>query len=566
MSRIRLTYILLFLGLVTASCNQNESPNLEQNDCSLWEKPQLDSAFRSLRKEAKHVNQLIEFGQLDEGQDFTQKLLPLIDCHSNFEFLYRTIESHLLFQEDKFQGAVKSTKRALTLAEDQDSLHLQRQALIGLAKVYSKAEMEDTAYAYFQKAIALYTDRGLPYDTLGLSQNMVANLIDMGRLDEADSIIHLVIDQADSTNRLLLLINKGFIEDLRENYDSSWQYTLQSWELAEALNDSISMAYIMRNQSSILYEIGDLDSAFWMFVKSADLMSSLQNNKYSERIAAIELEFEDLKRDQALQDLEEQSEQDRLYRFYLISLTLALLLGIIFIYLFFRNRIINQRKLQRESELRIQKEMELASIHSTLEAIDEKRKRVAMDLHDGIGVLASTARLRVSQVTKRLKDEQLRSVLEDSSEALLEITKDVKRIAHNMMPSTLHKLGLRAACDDLAERLAEASGIQIHTHLGGLDSSGLGAQRISIYRIMQEMLNNGIKYSNATEISLKATAEGSNLHLQYTDNGVGTDAQRLESGNGMRTMQSRVERLKGSLRLKTEPGKGMDIQILIPRE
>ncbi|GAB5540147.1 MAG: hypothetical protein Salg2KO_22500 [Salibacteraceae bacterium] len=232
----------------------------------------------------------------------------------------------------------------------------------------------------------------------------------------------------------------------------------------------------------------------------------------------------------------------------------SLLLGL---FLVVRSRLIAMRNLRAEEHKRFEKEKELAALHSSVQALEEERQRVAMDLHDGIGVLTNAAKLWVSQVEGAIESVDQKEKLIETKEVLTQISNDVRRIAHNMMPSSLSKLGLKVAIEELAESVQTASNIHIETDMDAVPWENDDAKNLTLYRIVQELINNGIKHSKAEVISIELRSYNDHVMLTYEDDGVGLNTNDSDKkGNGLGTMRSRIEYAGGEMHLRKGNAKG----------
>jgi len=308
----------------------------------------------------------------------------------------------------------------------------------------------------------------------------------------------------------------------------------------------MDIAHVLNNIAYADYHLGNYKDAFIMLDSVNDIYSSLHQLDYAANINELELKFMDLEKDAELAELASQTEADRTFKIWLsvVSFLVVSILGSLFVSN--RNRLKNLKRIREEEHLRFQKEKELAALHSSLQALEEERKRVAMDLHDGIGVLASAARLRVSKVNKRIDDATLNKILNETDEVLNTITGDVRRIAHNIMPATLSKLGLKTAIEELLEKSPHSMDIEFKLKLEEVQLPQAKPHDITLYRICQELVNNALKHSQSTLVEISLTQKGNLVTLRYDDNGVGL-SDTNGTGSGLDAMRSRIESLGGRM-------------------
>jgi signal transduction histidine kinase len=199
---------------------------------------------------------------------------------------------------------------------------------------------------------------------------------------------------------------------------------------------------------------------------------------------------------------------------------------------------------------------------------ERERKRIAAELHDSLGqqllIIKNWAVLALSNLDgeKRLKEP-----LDEISSAASHAVEEMRGIAYNLRPYQLEKLGLTAALRGLIGRVAASSNIRFAGEIDNVD--GLFAQEveISIYRIVQEALNNTLKHSQATEGRVLVATNSGRLELLIEDNGRGfipqdgSTPQQSPRGFGLLGITERVRMLGGRVVIQSAPGHGSTIQI-----
>jgi len=188
---------------------------------------------------------------------------------------------------------------------------------------------------------------------------------------------------------------------------------------------------------------------------------------------------------------------------------------------------------------------------------EDERKRFAQDLHDGFGQLISSFNLNLSslETIKKSDSGKRLNIFQTCTSILDDMYIELKNICFNLMPQTLIMEGLSAALKEFATRINQCNKIRVEILLYDMDDRLSQIQEISLYRISQEWINNIIKYSNATHISLQLTKDTQEVTLLIEDNGRGFNKSKLESnpGNGWKNIHSRANLIKGELELDTNP-------------
>jgi signal transduction histidine kinase len=138
---------------------------------------------------------------------------------------------------------------------------------------------------------------------------------------------------------------------------------------------------------------------------------------------------------------------------------------------------------------------------------------------------------------------------------------EMRRVAHNLMPEALMKLGLQQALQDYCEGLSEGQPFVINSQFHGLEKRMDAATEVVVYRIVQELLNNAVKHSGASTILAQVMRQENNLTITVEDDGKGFDKEAVVQGAGLKNIRSRVDYLKGQLDIQTKDGKGTSVHI-----
>lgn len=205
---------------------------------------------------------------------------------------------------------------------------------------------------------------------------------------------------------------------------------------------------------------------------------------------------------------------------------------------------------------------------------EEERKRVAREIHDGPAQNLANVVLKAEiceQLIQDGRDNDLKKELLELKEAVRDSLREVRKIIHNLRPMVLDDLGLVPAIKRLAEEIESGeSQVKINILVIGKETRLDTTIEIAVYRVIQEALNNSRKYAEATSTQVKLEFLDDRISAVIEDDGVGFDSrlinERLVSGDhfGLYGMRERVELLGGSFKVRTAPGKGTRVTIIIP--
>jgi len=201
---------------------------------------------------------------------------------------------------------------------------------------------------------------------------------------------------------------------------------------------------------------------------------------------------------------------------------------------------------------------------------DEERRRVAAELHDGLGqslaIIRNCAILGLrDNLPKGVVLEQLEEISAAAAAAMIE----VRQIAHNLRPFELDRLGLISAIESMIQRVSDSTSIVLTTSLDPVDGFLSPEAETSVYRIVQECLNNVIKHSHATAARIEIRKVGIQIAFSMTDNGIGIPASplgtngRKSGGVGLAGIAERIRGLGGSFEIDSRPNQGTKLTIQI---
>lgn len=199
---------------------------------------------------------------------------------------------------------------------------------------------------------------------------------------------------------------------------------------------------------------------------------------------------------------------------------------------------------------RRQKYLELINLHqqklidSEIRTQERERKRIATDLHDGIGASLSSIKMQIADaMNDDAADKGARS--KEINDHLSDVIDDVKRIVYDLHPPGLERYGLHAGLKSLVDRLNKTSDLNvIFDYYGQRDV--VQPVSITIFRIVQELINNTLKHARASEIRIHINEFDDEINIMYEDNGIGMIGSRF-TGLGLHSIESRVRSLNGRM-------------------
>ncbi|HTS28239.1 MAG TPA: ATP-binding protein [Bryobacteraceae bacterium] len=198
---------------------------------------------------------------------------------------------------------------------------------------------------------------------------------------------------------------------------------------------------------------------------------------------------------------------------------------------------------------------------------EDERRKIARELHDDYGQRMAAVLFELSAAAERADTApELHLSLQTIGERLTGLAKDLQQLSRSLHSAVLDKIGLEAAIRSDCNALRQRTGWEVEFHAVGVPRRLPEPVSLAAYRVFQEGLQNAMKHSHTTRLQVRLSAEGGNLMLQVTDSGVGFDTERASQtgGLGLLSMRERVEMIGGTLRIRSEAGRGTQVEAMFP--
>ncbi len=356
-------------------------------------------------------------------------------------------------------------------------------------------------------------------------------------------------------------IINGYSSILNNNFQQAENHLLEGVRIAE--KDSIvdPLLIMYSTLSTIKSAQHDFRTVNLYDQKSDALSESLQEQELSEYAIELETKYETEKKDNQLKLQEVQIKQKNILNYILLGSAVALLVISLLAYRNYKHK----QKLQQQRIAELETEKQLTATEAVLKGEEQERTRLAKDLHDGLGGMLSGIKYSFQTMKGNLvMTPENHQAFERSMDMLDSSIKEMRRVAHNMMPEALVKFGLDTALKDFCNDINQSGALRVTYQSIGLENETIEqTTAITIYRIVQELINNTMKHAAAKTAIVQVTKTDGSISITVEDDGKGFDPVILKTGRGIgwSNIQSRVEYLKGKLDVQSEPGKGTSVLI-----
>ena len=232
-----------------------------------------------------------------------------------------------------------------------------------------------------------------------------------------------------------------------------------------------------------------------------------------------------------------------------VTVSICLSIGVMYAHKLFRyiDRLNHQRTLLNKRILT-----------AVLRTEEKARSRFSKELHDGLGPLLSSAKMSLTALSRDEHNAEQREIIDNTTYVIEEAIRSLREISNNLSPHVLNDFGLARGVQNFIDKSVAMHDVKIRF------TTNLRSERydtdveVILYRVICELINNSLKHSGCTSINLSLSQNGSELTLDYSDNGRGFNPQAMmDCGMGLSNINSRVSSLNGTFDIRSSKGRGM---------
>ena len=562
---------------------------------SVYSESSLNKILQKARKERDHTTLANVYFKLGE---FEEKVL--VNPERAFEYYTRSVDYYKIIKDTMQLNLVKeriasryvesgSYEEALQLYKElreyykgEGNLYMQTKLTGLLSDIYNLKGDVENEFNYINAAKRL---NNTLRDTSFMIDNMLRTVKYYQFLNEPDTALaialrslstSLIADDRKYTSRSLFHVGNLYKE--KSNFLNAEKYLQRSLEHESSKLYNEDKLNTYRDLAYCYERLGDFKRAYLFSTRYEMLKDSIMNHERVIAESNIIIKYKTEAKEKEIQNLEKENEEaiikSKQQKRALTILTTGLALLVLALYYIIRfytqrikaSRIINQQKTQiSEQKIReLEDNLKISSMQSMIEGQELERERIAKDLHDSLGGLLSTIKLQFDNVQSKVKSLKNVKEYKNANKLIDTAVEEVRTISRNLQPGAMKDLGLIASLKDLFNRVEGTNNPEVTFQYFDFPHHMDNILAMSIYRIIQELLNNAIKHSKAGEILVQLTREDDELVILFEDDGVGFDETNLKrKGMGLENIKSRVNYLKGSLHIDSRLGEGTSFLIHI---
>jgi signal transduction histidine kinase len=495
---------------------------------------------------------------------------------TNGAAVYQNLVS-VLTQTKNYEKAIEISEKILDYARRKKDTIQMAYTIQGMTNTYIEADKLDEAKPYLDVLLVIM-------------QNTMDNNIISESYNTAASYYYEVKDYKTALRYAQLALETGM--EVKQNYQiADYKKTIgaiylkmNQLALAKKYLDEAAVEGKASGNNDVYYnttlhlseyyaKVNDYPKAYEYLQQYSKLNDSLLVEETRQYTTQLEAVYESNKKETEIlrlraEDAEKAYAIRKRNTFLIITAGLLALLGFILALLIKnhrnRQRLSRQKAaLQEEKIITMEKQQQVASLQSMINGQETERTRIARDLHDGLGGVFSTVKMHYSTLQHETPAVRDNPIYKKTLELINNAADELRKVAHNMMPEVLMKVGLIEALEDFCNMVSAGKQLRVNLQSYGMEKRLSSSTEVMLYRIIQELVNNIIKHANANAAIIQINRDGDRLSLTIEDNGKGFNLREAEEKQsmGMATVRSRVDYLNGKLTIDSRKGVGTTVMI-----
>jgi signal transduction histidine kinase len=480
-------------------------------------------------------------------------------------------------------------EEGLNLYEELISYYTAKGDSNEIAKIYhkcskaSKQRGDLESQMNYQNKLSLFKGKANADLIISMMIDKIENYIQLKDRDSALIVAYqtAILASKSKNDRALskVFYYIGIINLLSNDKEKTFKYLEKSLEFSPSQQFSSDKKDVFFSLAQAYEKYGENEKALKYYKSYSFLNDSILNHNRIAAVNEMAQKFNILENKKKVSSIEIEKEsalnlntrQSKLL-YFVSAWVLLLLLFIYFLVRFYMQKINTEKIINdQQHQIDVQKiqdlenKIKINSMQAMILGEEKERERIAKDLHDSLGGLLSTVKLQFDNVRAKMNGSLHNEQYDKASDLLDTAVNEVRTISKNLQPAALKRYGLVASINDLISRFCGENMPEIYFQHYDLPDQIEELVSLSIYRVIQELLNNSIKYANAKEILIQLNGELDAISIQYEDDGNGFDVSTIpKKGMGLENINSRVNYLKGTISIESVPDEGISVMARIP--
>jgi two-component system, NarL family, sensor kinase len=523
----------------------------------------LGTAYKELKdyhKALKYYQKSLKVAEKEGNLSYT--VIPM----GNIGVIY--------LEQEEFDQALTYFKKSQQIEEKLELKKGLMATYADIGLVYRMQKKYDSALVYFEKAENIAIENSDKYALKKIYISVALTHEEAGNYIRAIDYLY----DLNTLNKEIFDIEKSAkIEELLAKYETEKkEKELIILKKDKELKETELAKNKMKLESQKLLrelETKENENKIAMLNKQNELQAlSLQKNKIEKE--KKEEEILNLTKEGELQEIQFQKEQAELKQRNLLKniaiiIAVILILAAIVLIILYQQKIktvellnLKIEEVNKQKIYKLLRDQEFSAIQANIEGQEKERKRVAQDLHDGIGGNLASIKLQLANIVKDTGNKKLSEVMKNIDDTYNE----VRTISHNLVPAKIMDHAYIGIIENFINEIMKSKLIDVNfTFFPENELNILPNEiKVEIYRVIQELMSNIIKYAKAKNVDIQLIKRDGLVNLMVEDNGIGLDASKLTHGIGLNNIRSRINALNGELNIESAIGQWTLVNIEIP--
>jgi len=527
------------------------------------------SVYNGLGNVARYEN---DYKKSIEYQLMNAAILEKLDKPANLLNCYLNI-SNFYKEMNEFPKQEEYARKALSIATKTGRKeHLFKSYMFIVYALNMQNEYEK-ARPYLDSS-KIYYSESESYEVL-VSYHLIAGLLymNLNLLDDAKETFTKGLSIAERFKAVFSInqtrMQLGRVLTMQKKFGEAERILLTALHDVKATNEATQVNIANDYLARLYEEWGKYKTALMYYKEYKAIDDSISSEQTKQYATGLEVKYETGKKEYRISQLEADQKiqqlslrQKNILNYILIGSAVTLLVISLLSYRTYKQK----QKLQQQRIADLEKEKQLAATEAVLKGEEQERTRLAKDLHDGLGGMLSGIKYSFQTMKGNLiMTPDNHQAFERSMDMLDSSIKEMRRVAHNMMPEVLVNFGLNVALKDFCNDINRSGALQVSYQSIGIENAVIEqTTAITIYRIVQELINNTMKHAAAKSAIVQVSkANDGIISITVEDDGKGFDPAIIQEvkGIGWNNIHSRVRYLKGKVDVRSEAGKGTSVLI-----
>lgn len=466
-------------------------------------------------------------------------------------------------------SAIRYYHQAIKIGERENKKQNLVFALNNIAVVYMDNN-KDSAEIYLKKALAIYEETGNTYGQIGAQINLATTYINFrSQKDYKQSLNYLneSLKLSQATKNIdaefFSYYYLGYYFELAQtNYVKAKEYYNRAFQLLKKGYKNDYNIELYKSLSRVYLKLGDYKNAYDFQNKQYKLQDSIFSVQKNKQFHETQTKFDVERKNTQIQLLNKEKEIEKGHKRFIIIGSILLIIPLLLLAVFYRKRMKYQETITEQDKLIFEQEKESIKAKNLIEGQNMERNRIAKELHDGVGGRLSAIKIKMDQLnTTTIQDPELDQCIKQ----LQDTTREIRVISHELNENKINELNFVHLLNHLIDDYKFYFNGEIHFNIFPEDKYEkiTGVSKHYLYRVIQEILSNCLKYAEAENIYVDCTFDQV-YRIIIDDDGKGFDVANVKKGMGMDNIKKRVETLKGKLHIDSQIGRGATFIMEIP--